>query len=73
MGRKSRRRITDSEWASMVESYRAGEKVSVICVLFDIDQKTLWRRMRRAGEPARKCGNRPRIPVDTGDKYPYIG
>jgi hypothetical protein len=56
----------------MIESYRAGEKVSVICVLFDVDQKTLWRRMRRAGEPARKCGNRPRIPVDTGDKSPYV-
>lgn len=72
MGRKSRRHLSESNLAGMIESYRAGEKVSVICVLFDVDQKTLWRRMRRAGEPARKCGNRPRIPVDTGDKSPYV-
>jgi hypothetical protein len=72
MGRKSRRHLSESDLASMVEKYRAGEKVSVICVLFDVNQKTLWRRMRRAGEPARKSGNRPRVALDTGDKSPYV-
>jgi hypothetical protein len=72
MVRKSRRHLSESELAGMVENYRAGEKVSVICVLFDVNPKTLWRRMRRAGEPARKSGNRPRATLDTGDKSPYV-
>ncbi len=56
-----RRHLKDEERDGIVESYRDGrEKISVISIMFNVNQRTVRRVLRERGEPARQWRNRKR-------------